>query len=456
MSVLCIAWQIFDLIFLKLIVWSMQKILIITYYWPPSGGAGVQRWVKLVKYLSVQNIEIHVLTVDQQYASYSMTDHSIISDIPDNIHIHKTKSFEPINIYGKIVGKNKIPIAGFSNVDNFSLKQKTVNFLRSNLFIPDPRKFWNYFAIKKAKELILKNGIEVVITSSPPHSTQLIGRKLKKLLKVKWIADLRDPWTDIYYYPLLYHSKLSKKIDRYYEKKTLESSDAIITVSESLKELFLQKLQDLPKDKFTIIPNGFDEADFEPAKIIKDFDKFVINYTGSMSLEYHPESFLSVLNGLVETGLFNDFQMNFIGNIHQNIKDSIIQSKLNEYTSFIPGVPHNEIIHYQLNCHVLLLIIPETKHAEGILTGKLFEYLASGNKIICIGPKHGDAAKIISSCNAGCTLERNEKGKMKEFLCSQYQIYKKNQWVRQVNPEVFKYSRKNQADQLMKLLQNIH
>ncbi|HRQ31008.1 MAG TPA: glycosyltransferase, partial [Saprospiraceae bacterium] len=266
----------------------MQKILIITYYWPPSGGAGVQRWVKLVKYLSVQNIEIHVLTVDQQYASYSMTDHSIISDIPDNIHIHKTKSFEPINIYGKIVGKNKIPIAGFSNVDNFSLKQKTVNFLRSNLFIPDPRKFWNYFAIKKAKELILKNGIEVVITSSPPHSTQLIGRKLKKLLKVKWIADLRDPWTDIYYYPLLYHSKLSKKIDRYYEKKTLESSDAIITVSESLKELFLQKLQDLPKDKFTIIPNGFDEADFEPAKIIKDFDKFVINYTGSMSLEYHP------------------------------------------------------------------------------------------------------------------------------------------------------------------------
>jgi glycosyltransferase involved in cell wall biosynthesis len=230
----------------------MQKILIITYYWPPSGGAGVQRWVKLVKYLSVHNIEIHVLTVDEQYASYTMTDYSMLSDIPNNIHIHKTKSFEPINIYGKIFGKNKIPSSGFSNVDNTSLKQRTVNFLRSNLFIPDPRKFWNYFAIKKAKELIKKNRIEVVITSSPPHSTQLIGIKLKKMLQIKWIADLRDPWTDIYYYPLLNHSRLSKKFDQYFEKKTLEYSDAIITVSESLKNLFAKNCRKWQRISFPL------------------------------------------------------------------------------------------------------------------------------------------------------------------------------------------------------------
>jgi hypothetical protein len=174
-----------------------------------------------------------------------------------------------------------------------------------------------------------------------------------------------------------------------------------------------------------------------------------------MSLEYHPESFLSVLSELVETGIIRDLQLNFVGNIHQNIKDSILQSKLKEHTTFIPGVPHNEIIHYQLNCHLLLLIIPETVNAAGILTGKLFEYLASGNKIICIGPKQGDAAKIIESCEAGCTMERNEKDNIKEFLSAQYDIYQKNQWVRQVNPEVFKYCRKNQADELMKLLEHI-
>lgn len=434
----------------------MEKVLIITYYWPPSGGAGVQRWVKMVKYLSGYDFEIHVITVDEQYASYLSTDLSLIADIPDNVHIHKTRSFEPINIYGKIFGKSKIPTAGFSNVDNSSWTQKAANFLRSNLFIPDPRRCWNHFAKKKALELIKSKNIGLLITSSPPHSTQLIGYQLKCRTGIRWIADLRDPWTDIYYYRLLNHSRISQMIDHTYEQKTLEHADVVLTVSPSLKELFQRKYPNLSGEKFFVIPNGFDPADFKESRIEENHKKFIISYTGSMSLEYNPQSFLSVLSGLLEDAIIKDIEINFYGNVHQKIRQFISGSPIKDHTRFIPRIPHDEIIHRQLSSHVLLLIIPDVDHAEGILTGKLFEYLATGNRIICLGPKHGDAARIIEDCEAGATFERTDERTIRTYLIDLYQQFEHRHWVRKVSLNVLKYSRTAQANELNQLLQHIN
>ena len=218
----------------------MKKILIITYYWPPSGGAGVQRWVKFIKYFNKYNIKPYVITVDPNSASYPLVDNTLSNDIPKNTPVYLTKTFEPYNYYKKI-NKKEIPYAGFANEGNPNLIQKTARFIRGNFFIPDARKGWNKFAYAKALEVIEKENIDSVITTSPPHSTQLIGLKLKKELNIKWIADLRDPWTDIYYYESMLHTKWAKLKDEAYEKEVIEKADQLIVVSDSIKQLLASK-----------------------------------------------------------------------------------------------------------------------------------------------------------------------------------------------------------------------
>jgi glycosyltransferase involved in cell wall biosynthesis len=237
----------------------MPKVLIVTYYWPPGSGAGVQRWLKFSKYLPSLGWEPVILTVDPGYASYPAIDNTLEKDIPESIKVYKTKATDYFRIYKK--DKSGIPSAGFANSDESGFKAKILRFIRGNFFIPDPRKGWNKFAFRKACEIIEQEKISFVITTSPPHSTQLIGLKLKKKYPaINWIADLRDPWTDIYYYSMFYHTFLARSIDRLLEKKVLLGADRIITVGKSLKELFSGKAEGLGR-KIRVITNGFDDDD---------------------------------------------------------------------------------------------------------------------------------------------------------------------------------------------------
>ncbi len=430
----------------------MKKVLIITYYWPPSGGAGVQRWVKLTKYLSKLNIEVHVLTVNEKEASYIQIDKSLETEIDKKIKVYKTKSFEPINIYGKIVGKENIPTAGFSNVNNKFFKQRLINALRSNFFIPDPRRGWNKYAYEKASEIINDKNIETIITSSPPHSTQLIGLKLKKEFNIKWVADLRDPWTDIYYYSLLNHSFISKRIDKHYEKKVIENSDYIITVSESLKSLFINKSNSIDQDKILTLPNGFDPSDFNDLNKKRNNKLFTISYTGTMSDQYHPDIFLKSIAEIIVEEKIEDISFQIIGHVSTPILEKIKSLNLSEYFKYIKTVPHKEIINYQVNSNILLLVIPKVNNSKGILTGKLFEYLATGNRIICIGPIKGDAAKIIKDCEAGEVFERNQKNEIKEYIIRKYKKYLEGNLKPTIHENVYKYDRRQQAISLLKIL----
>ena len=240
----------------------MKKVLIITYYWPPSGGAGVQRWVKFAKYLPDFGIEPIILTVDPAFASYPIRDESLKDDISESLTVYHTKSKEPFGLYKKLTNKKEIPHAGFANESVPSFMQKISRAIRGNFFIPDARKGWNAYALEKALELIKTHGIETVVTSSPPHSTQLIGLKIKQKTGIHWVADLRDPWTDIYYYKQLYYSKWAKAIDKKYELQVIHAADNIVVVSEDLKRIFTEKLTSSTKDNVKVIPNGFDEDDF--------------------------------------------------------------------------------------------------------------------------------------------------------------------------------------------------
>ena len=187
----------------------MNKALIITYYWPPSGGAGIQRWLKFAKYLPEFGWQPVILTVNEQHAVYPLTDNSLEKEVANNITVYRTAATNWFRFYSS--NKAKVPSAGFASNLNNSIKGKISRFIRGNFFIPDPRRGWNKFAFAKACEIIEKENITTIITTSPPHSTQLIGLKLKKKFKeLKWIADLRDPWTDIYYYDMFYPTWIKK------------------------------------------------------------------------------------------------------------------------------------------------------------------------------------------------------------------------------------------------------
>lgn len=428
-----------------------KKILIIVYYWPPSGGSGVQRWVKLAKYLVGQGIQVHVLTVDEKKASYLQLDQSLLEEVDPGILVTKTSSFEIINVFARIFGKKKVPTAGFYNLDKKSLVHNLGLIIRSNLFIPDPRRGWNSFAYDKALEIIQREGIRKVITTSPPHSSQLIGLKLKKKLKIEWTADLRDPWTDIFYYPLLKHSALSRRIDRNYEKMVLLNADHILTVSKGLKEVFTCKDSRIDPDKIHIIPNGFDSSDFDGLKPRGPGKDFVIGYTGTISEQYEPWGFLRAFSKFLKQG-GEKARLEITGTIAPSITSFIEQLGIGASISINPPVPHKDIPAILSGKSALLLVIPKVTHAELILTGKLFEYLAARRPVILIGPEKGDAASIIAECESGASFGWDDESEITNHLQMLKKQHDEGVNIKAGNNYVEKYSRSAQAKEIKNIL----
>jgi glycosyltransferase involved in cell wall biosynthesis len=387
----------------------MNKVLIITYYWPPSGGAGVQRWLKFSKYLPRFGWEPVILTIDPEFASYPAIDHSLEQEIPDGLKVYKTKATDWFRIYGK----SKVPSAGFAKNSDDTIKGKISRFIRGNFFIPDPRRGWNKFAFRQACEIIEAENIRFVITTSPPHSTQLIGLKLKKKFPgIRWIADLRDPWTDIYYYSKFYPALLSRKLDLYYEKSVLEKSDEIITVGKTLKNSFTSTNK-INENKITVISNGFDESDYAGVKSVRP-GKLIITYVGTISGSYPVDGLIMALKDLYNKKI--GFTIRITGDLSQNIRNLLMSTFPESYVEFTPYLDHALAVQSIMNSSVVVLIIPDHKSNKGILTGKLFEYLASGVPILCLGPADGDAAEIISMARAGATFRYDDIKGISVFL----------------------------------------
>jgi glycosyltransferase involved in cell wall biosynthesis len=420
----------------------MNKVLIVSYYWPPSGGAGVQRWLKFSKYLPEFGWEPIILTVDPECAAYPVIDFSLNSDLPSDLVVHTTCATDYFRIYKK--DKSKIPTAGFANSSDDTLKGKLLRFIRGNFFLPDPRKGWNRYAFKKASDLIETEGIKHIITTSPPHSTQLIGLKIKKKHPgIKWIADLRDPWTDIYYYKQFYPTVLSKWIDSDYEKRVLKNADKIITVGSSLKDSFSLKEKGI-ESKTEVITNGYDEDDFKGITV-EEPSRFTITYVGTLSDIYPVDGLLIALKKMKKEG--EDFALRFVGSVSGKTRQLILSYIPETSVEFLPYVSHSEAVRYMMNSSVLVLIIPLHKSNKSILTGKLFEYLAAGKPILCLGPVDGDAAEIIKTVRAGKTFCYNEIESIGTHLL---QIPENQTYPR--NDEKVKYSRRELTRHLSEIL----
>lgn len=421
-----------------------KKILIITYYWPPSGGSGVQRWVKFAQYLPKYGWDPIILTVDPKKASYFLTDESI--SIPESAEVYKTDSFEPLKIASNLIGKKNVPHSGFSNINKKSLPQKVFKFLRGNLFSIDPRKGWNKYALKKAEELINKFDINHVVTTSPPHSSQLIGLALKKKYSITWVSDLRDPWTDMFYYNDLMKLPFLKKKEEKIEKKILDKADTVITVSKGLKEIFEKKMYDA--SKIHIIENGYDTSDYaKPAADYKHQLKgeFKILYIGVLSELYNISSVFGAIKTLAKNN--HQISLTFVGLQSDQIKQEVVDLGLTNLVTFYPYVNKDELINYYVQSDLLLLAIPDTLDNKGIITGKIFEYISMKKPVLGVGPKDGDAAAILREVNAGEMFDYGEQTLIEEFIKANYSGQSVKNFA---NSE--RYSRDNLTKKLVEII----
>jgi glycosyltransferase involved in cell wall biosynthesis len=391
----------------------MNRVLIITYYWPPGGGAGVQRWLKFSKYLPEYGWEPVILTVDPYYAAYPALDLSLNKEVPDKIKVHRTKATDWFRLYSR--NKSAIPSSGFAtNIDN-TCRGRISRFIRGNFFIPDPRRGWNRFAFKKACDIIDNEDIKNIITTSPPHSTQLIGLRLKKKYpELKWIADLRDPWTDIFYYDLFYPTVISKSIDKHYERSVLKKADLITTVGATLGRHFGSRGDGIA-EKIRVIHNGFDYTDFQDIEV-RQPGNFTISYIGTLSESYPIEGFTGALRSLLSKGI--DFSFKLTGIISDNQRSLLESSAGIERLEFIPYADHRKAIENMMSSSLLLLVIARHRDNKSFLSGKIFEYIASGRPVLCLGPVDGDAAEIIHRTGSGRCFDYMDTENIEKYILS--------------------------------------
>ncbi|WP_310391692.1 glycosyltransferase family 4 protein [Hymenobacter sp.] len=391
------------------------RLLVITYYWPPSGGAGVQRCLKFVKHLGAFGVEPTVITVDPAQATYPVRDESLLAEVPAGVRVIRTKTSEPFESYKKLTGR-AVPYGGFANEGKPGLVQKALRFVRGNLFIPDPRRGWNRHALAAVEQLLAAGEtFDAVLTSSPPHSTQLIGLELKKRHGLRWLADLRDPWTDIYYYNDLHHTPPAAWLDARYERRVLTQADAVLVTSPETKRLFLAKLPALPAAKFHVLPNGYDESDFQrPTQ--PPTDCLRITHTGTITELYHIERLLEAVATCAARHPDVPLRLRFVGQVSAELRAQIARAGLAAATEFIDFVPHHESVDHLLSASALLMAIPDVPRNFGILPGKVFEYLAANKPILCVGPAGSDADHLLQEGGAGQALPYEDYALMLETL----------------------------------------
>jgi len=426
----------------------MKKVLIITYYWPPAGGPGVQRWLKFVKYLP--DFEIQPIVYIPENPTYPIIDKNLVKEVSNQTIILKHSIFEPYQL-ASFFSKNKtkkISSGIISTHRKQTAFEKVLLWVRGNLFIPDARVFWVKPSIAYLEKYILENKIETIITSGPPHSLHLIGLGLKNKLSLKWIADFRDPWTTIGYHKALKLSKYASKKHRQLESEVLNTADTIIVTSKTTKTEF----EVLTKKPIEVITNGYDEEAI--AKQILD-TKFSIAHIGSFLSERNPIILWKCLEEIINenSSFANDFQLKLIGAVSPEVLETVQEFHLNNYMLNLGYVTHEEAIKEQRKSQVLLLIEINSEDTKSIIPGKLFEYMVSERPIIALGPEGSDFAEIISSTNTGVFLKYDEIDKLKASILNYYQQFLEGKLLSHA-VGLQEYSRRKLTEKLSKLIIN--
>ena len=398
----------------------MKRVLIITYYWPPTGGSGVQRWVKFAKYLPSEGWQPVIYTPEnpEQLA----VDHSLESDIPEHTEIIKTHITEPYELYKKFLtrsGHSKEAVeVNPVNAQNKSIAQKAAMWVRGNLFRPDPRCLWINPSVRYLKKYLEEHPVDLIVSTGPPQSMHLIGMKLSHETGLPWIADFRDPWTKIFYFKHLSMTKATERWHHKMEKKVLNEASAVVAVSPLVQQEF-QAITDTPVE---LITNGYDECDFPEGKDEaaaggpeKDF---VITHTGLFAADGNPTVLWDVLSEKCEKDpeFRKHLKIKLVGKTDEQITRYIETAGLKGNMIDMGYQPHNIAVEEQRKASLLILPLRKEPEYKAVLPGKLFEYLASWRPVLGIGQPDGAMSMILNSTKTGIVLDWEDKASIERFI----------------------------------------
>ncbi len=441
----------------------MKRLLIITYYWPPTGGSGVQRWVKFSKYLPDFGWQPVVYTPEnpEQLAR----DESLLADVPACAEIIKTRILEPYGVYRRLTGgKGEVnPV----NAQKKNWKQRLSLWVRGNFFVPDPRVSWVRPSLRFLKKYLAEHPVDAVVTTGPPHSVHLIGRGLKRALGLHWIADFRDPWTEMFYYKHLGLGPAADRRHRRLEQSVLDEADTVVSVSPPVAADFQAKT----KTPVVLITNGFDESDF-PAEAGGSGSAAAEPFTrvGSGASEAQPDSGAAATAvppfRLVHTGLFASdgnplnlwdalarrceadpafrgrLEIRLAGKVDAAVTEAIRARGLGPNLVDLGYLPHDETVREQRAADILLLPLRREPEYAKVLPGKIFEYLAARRPVLGIGQPESAAATVLRDAGAGDMFDWDERDALLAFLDAEHP---------QTN-DIGKYSRRALTAQLTQIL----
>ena len=434
----------------------MKRVLVITYYWPPSGGSGVQRWLKTSKYLPQSGWEPVIYTPENP--DVNSVDESLLKDVSPELKVIKRKIREPYAAYKFLTGKKKGEHlqANIVSSEKKGFVQKLSAHIRANWFIPDPRCWWIGPSVKYLSKVI-EGGerFDAVISTGPPHSMHLIAREIHKVFNIPWIADFRDPWTRIFYFKHLGLSAKSLRKHKELERSVIAEADRVTVVSSQMKTEFSQGEFETFKDKVEIIPNGYDPEDFDSIEKAPDAEgKFVIAHTGLMPESANPDKLWKVLGDMAKSDkdLKEKLMVVTMGQTDDSVKKDIAENGLSNNFKDLGYVPHAQSVAWQKRADILLLPLRKEEESKAILTGKFFEYLASGNNILAFGPTDGDLARSLKETGSGIICEFDDENSIKEAFVK---LQKPNSPTQEQIENRQKYSRKAGAESFAKLLDQI-
>ncbi len=396
---------------------AKKNVLLITYYWPPSGGAGVHRWLRFSKYFKENNCNLTVYCPEN--AAWPIIDHELSKRIPEDVQIIRRGIFEPHKYLSR---KNNTGV-GFTEKKKQSLIKKLIIWIRGNLFIPDSRVFWIKPSIRFLTNYLKEHPeIDTIISTGPPHSMHLIALGLKKRLELKWIADFRDPWTQIDFYDDLLPSKWADWKHKKLEAQCLKTADEVVTVSSSCAT----GLQEISERNIHVITNGYDFPEFDETTIQLD-QKFTISHLGSMPFTRNPLVLWKALKILIEKSkvLKKDLSVELIGSVDYKVIESAKDCGVDEFITLREPVTHSQSIELQRKSQLLLLVANNSGNVKGILTGKFFEYLGAKRPILAIGEKHSDLDAVFQETQCGQFVAFDDVDTMVKSIEQLYVLYQK-------------------------------
>ena len=391
----------------------MRRLLVITYYWPPAGGSGVQRWVKFCKYLPQYGWQPVVFTPSNP--DIQSWDGSLLGDIPSGTEVIRRPIREPYALYRRLVPQRDAAQVNPLSASNSSFAGRVFRALRGNLFIPDPRVSWVRPSVRFLKKYLAGHPVDAVVTTGPPHSMHLIGLGLKRATGVKWIADFRDPWTQMFYYK---HLELGRRADRRHhelERQVLDGADTVIAVTPYVRDDFAARTQ----TPVALITNGFDEDDFAGVRPAVHEGKFTIVHTGLFAADGNPLNLWDVLaeKCVNDPEFASKLQIRLSGKTDSEVTEAIRSRGLGDNLVDLGYLPHDEVVAEQMGADILILPLRREPEYAKVLPGKIFEYLAAGRPVLGIGQEDGAAAEVLRDAGAGRMFGWDRRDGLMEFIC---------------------------------------